>query len=321
MAEALTVVGAVASTLQLMEYTIRVFDRINHYVRQVDETPEMLRYVGLHLQFFIQSLQRVQDHIDYGHFNPQTSSMIKMFIDECYSQMILLDDIMTKITPVNGDSKMTRSLRAMESLKQEKALEKIVSRISSYVEKLLLFQNAVISGSTMANTKLVLKQWENAGHPWLPLTTDSLPAGGGEELVADTRDTLVQNKKTSVSSEGLLIPSMQCKKRRFSYFLGLTRLGLLWAFQAGLDISWGNGISIIPSLHLQPLVKHTSAGFQVVYNCYTSQLGLRSSSDALLRLFQTGRISPQDVFPDGVTWLEVCKDTGAIHPKWYSNRI
>ncbi|KAJ5734137.1 hypothetical protein N7493_002923 [Penicillium malachiteum] len=157
MAEALTVVGAVASTLQLMEYTIRVFDRMNHYVRQIEETPEMMRYVGFHLQFFIQSLQRVQDHIDYEHFNPQTSSMIKMFIDECYSQMILLDNIMTKITPVDGDSKMTRSRKAIESLKQEKSLEKIVSRISGYVEKLLLFQNTVISGTTMASTKLVLK--------------------------------------------------------------------------------------------------------------------------------------------------------------------
>jgi hypothetical protein len=42
MAEAVAVVGAVASVIQLVDFTTRVFERVNLYIHRVDEAPETL---------------------------------------------------------------------------------------------------------------------------------------------------------------------------------------------------------------------------------------------------------------------------------------
>ncbi|KAJ5364705.1 uncharacterized protein N7496_010418 [Penicillium cataractarum] len=301
MADPLTVLGAVSSVVQLVDFTTKVFERVNHYIRCVDEAPETLRDIGIQLPLFIDALGRIQFHIDFGHFNPQASSALQMVIDECYSQMTALDDLMTKLTPEQGDSKLTKTRKAILSLKDEKTLERIFSKVSGYIQMLLLYQNSVTSTHTMVNTKLVWKQLENASS----LQTMSI------DSVSTTRDSQSLSTETEtstprVASKTLTNYSNQ-KQRRTSYFIGLARFGLLWAFQADLDLSWGNcGFSISPSLHFQRLVKNTSPGFQLVYKCEIEQLDIQKASNKLFKLFQRGVISPCDTFPDGATWLEVC---------------
>lgn len=303
MAEALAVVGAVASVVQLVDFTIKVFERINRYIRRVDEAPETLRDIGIHLPLFIDALRRIQFHIDFGHFNPQTSSALKILIDECFSQMNALDNLMTKLTPEQGDSKLTKTRKAILSLKDEKTLEKIISKISDHIKMLLLYQNSVTSTHTMANTKLVLKQIENASILETTMRIDSVTMGG---LVVDSQSISAGNSTPQAASKSLANYFKRNKQRRISYFMGLARFGLLWAFQAHLDLSWGNyGFSVCPSLHFQQLVKNTSPGFKLVFQCYEERLDIPTSCGDLLELFQTGTVSPWDISPGGMSWLEV----------------
>lgn len=120
MAEALTVVGAIASIIQLVGDHDQGFNGVKTYLRTVDEAPKTLRHISLQLLFFTQALQLVQPHVDHGHFFPQTSSMRQMIINECAPQMVLLDNLVTKLTTVDGDSKMIRSRKGLESPKQRK---------------------------------------------------------------------------------------------------------------------------------------------------------------------------------------------------------
>lgn len=304
MTEALTVVGAVASVIELVDFSTKVFDRVNQYIHRVDEAPENLRDIAIHLPLFIDALRRIQFHIDFGHFNPQTSSALKILIDECFSQMNALDDLMTKLTPEQGDSKLTKTCKAILSLKDEKALECIFSKVSGYIKMLLLYQNSVTSTHTMANTKLVLKEIENISFLKPATGIDSVTMGA---LVVDSESISTGNNTQCAGSKSLAKYYKRTKQRRISYFVGLTRFGLLWAFQADLDLSWGNyGFSISPSLHFQQLVKNTSPGFQLVFKCSKEKLDIQTSCGNLLRLFQVGTVSPWDIFPDGATWLEVC---------------
>ncbi|OOQ87598.1 hypothetical protein PEBR_15780 [Penicillium brasilianum] len=299
MAEALSVVGAVSSVIQLVEFTTKVFGRVNQYIRRVDEAPETLRGIGIHLPLFIDALQRIQFHIDFGHFNPQTSSALNIMINECYSQMIALDDLMTKLTPEQGDSRLTKTRKAILSLKDESTLERIFSKVSGYIKMLLLYQNSVTATHTMINTKLVLKQLENASFSETTMRIDCVAATG------DSRSLSIDNSAPRLASKSLANYFRQNKERRITYFMGLARFGFYWAFQADLDLSWGNyGFSIIPSLHFQRLVKNTSPGFQLVYKCCLYQLDIHTACQELFNLFQRGAISPWDTFPDGRTWLE-----------------
>jgi hypothetical protein len=57
------------------------------------------------------------------------------------------------------------------------------------------------------------------------------------------------------------------------------------------------------------LVKNTSAGFQLFYKSHVHQSDSESFCKELLELFRAGKVSPWDVFPDGLTWIEVCSGT------------
>jgi hypothetical protein len=307
MAEALTVVGAVASFIQLVDFTTKVCERVNHYIHRVDEAPENLRDIAIYLPLFIDSLRRTQFHIDFGHFNPQTSSALKILVDECFSQMNELDGLMTKLAPEQGDSKLTKARKAILSLKDEKTLERIFSKVKGYIEMLLLYQNSVTSTHTMANTKLVLKQIENASFLETATRMDSSTT---EALVVDSKSMSMRSSTQYAGPKSLANNFKRNKQRRISYFMGLARFGLLWAFQADLDLSWGNyGFSISPSLHFQQLVKNTSLGYQVVFKSHFGEVDVGTSCGDLLRLFQAGTVSPWDIFPDGTTWLEVCSNS------------
>lgn len=302
MAEALAVVGAIASTIQLLDFTGKIFDRVNHYLRHVDEAPESLRHIRLHLPLFIEALRRTQFHIDHGHYNPLTSAVLKTFIDECNSQMILLGDILTKVTPVQGDSKMIRSRKAFCSLKQEKSLKEIHLNLSGYIEKLLLFQSTVASDYSMVKLKPMLNLLEHSALSETSTTIATTSAGG---LQVDSKSIPAANTVSQNTSINFANYYKDKKQYRFSSFVGLYRFGLLWAFQANLDLSWGNyGFSINPTLRMQRLVKHTSPGFEVFWKCKTDRLDIQLAREALFELFSTGTVSPQDVDPSGWTWLE-----------------
>lgn len=77
MAEALSVVGAIASTIQLLDFTTKVFDRLN-YLRRVDELPECLQGISLNLPLFIEALRRTQFH--HGHLNYPQFSYFNVYV-------------------------------------------------------------------------------------------------------------------------------------------------------------------------------------------------------------------------------------------------
>lgn len=308
MAEALTVVGAVASTIQLIDFTAKVFERLNDYIHHVEEVPETLRGIRLHLPLFIEALRRTQFHIDHGHFTPTISVVLEMFIDECNSQMLLLQEILTTVTPIREDSKMLRSRKAICSLKQEKSLKKIHSNLSGYIEKLLLFQSTIISGQNMVQMKSILHELDN--HALLKTSSVDPPASGQMINAQMIPTSGVMSQKFSKS----LVRYCKNKNQyQISSFLGLCRFGLLWAFQASLDLSWGSyGFSITPNLQIRQLVKHTSPGFEVFWKCQTGRLDIQSAREALFKLFSTGRASPTDIDPQGRTWLEVSSTSVCI---------
>jgi hypothetical protein len=161
----------------------------------------------------------------------------------------------------------------------------------------LLFQSTVISGQNMVQMKSILHELDNLAFLKSSPTDMSTTSG-------------VMSQKFSKS---LLRYCKNKNEYRISSFLGLCRFGLLWAFQASLDLSWGNyGFSITPKLQIRQLVKHTSPGFEVLWKCQTDRLDIQSAREALFELFSTGIASPTDIDPQGRTWLEVNSASACI---------
>lgn len=227
MAEALIVVGAVASVIQLVDFTSKVFDRVNNYIHRVDEVSENLRDITIHLPLFIDAMHRIQFHIDLGSFNLQTTPALKLLIDECFSQMNALDDLLTKLNPEPGGSKLTKTRKAILGLKDDKTLERIFSKVSGYIEILLRYQISVTTTHTTANTKLVLKQVENASFFEQTTRIDSVTTGA---VAVNSQSISTGNSTRSTCPKGLTNYFNRNKQLRISYSMGLTRFRLFWAF-------------------------------------------------------------------------------------------
>jgi hypothetical protein len=142
MAEALAVVGVVSSIVELVEFVSKCLKRLEEFRKGVTEVPELIRDITFQLPLLILSLRRTQTHIDHGHYDPQDADALQSIVQGCQDQIALLDDLLVKAIPKQHDSKLTRSCKALYRLSHEQALLRINSKISGYIEKLVLFQSA-----------------------------------------------------------------------------------------------------------------------------------------------------------------------------------
>lgn len=75
--------GVIALTIQFIDFTAKFLERLNDDIHHVEEVPESVRGIRLHLPLFIEALRRTQFHIDHGHYDLKTSAVLKSFITEC----------------------------------------------------------------------------------------------------------------------------------------------------------------------------------------------------------------------------------------------
>jgi hypothetical protein len=109
MAEAMAVVGTVASIIQLIDFVIKSTDRVKHLLNKADELPHPFRDIRLQLRLFVECLRRTRFHLDHGHYEPFTAKILDDCIKECSTQMISLEELVEKVTIIEGDSRATRS--------------------------------------------------------------------------------------------------------------------------------------------------------------------------------------------------------------------
>ena len=91
-----------------------------------------------------------------------------------------------------------------------------------------------------------------------------------------------------------------------SFHVSLSRINILQAIDIGLRFGWGeSGCSISLTLRPGRIVKFTSPGFTLLWECETAQLRWPEAKKKLVRLLGEKEASLEDVDPSGETWLEV----------------
>lgn len=299
MAEVIAVVGAVASTIQLIDYVTKFAGRLNHYLKSVDEAPESFRELSLYVPLFVEALRRTQFHIDNGHYEPLTSTMLADLIEESSGQIITVEELLERVTICEEDTKVTKLHKGMYSLKKEKVARTLQQKLSGHIVKLLLFQNSVASSHIISKVTAIQNALNNLQDEatrlsqFRPLENSTEQGDSSKNLIdcGSTREfRAYQDKKDyHVSSASI----------------NLSRVGILWALQLSLKLSWGSrGYSISPCLQIQRIVKHTSPGFAILWRCQTGQIDVTSAIKTLFCLFKEGKASPHDVDPGGRGWLE-----------------
>lgn len=105
MAEALAIVGIVASITSLVDFGSKVYDRLKEYCDHLDEVPKAFRNIATELPLILDALHYVEtENMTAGKAPSEaTLAALRPVIDGCRTQVEGLDQILQKLRPLNDD--------------------------------------------------------------------------------------------------------------------------------------------------------------------------------------------------------------------------
>jgi hypothetical protein len=145
MAEALTVVGVVASIVQLIDFGSKVLLRLNEFQSNAREAPQTFQHIKAELPVLLDTLEQTKTAIETGSIRDETKKAVLPAIDECRTQIESLDSLIMKVLPLAGDSWRERSRKVISSLRQDAKVGKIRSNLQGYIQTLTYYHAAASS--------------------------------------------------------------------------------------------------------------------------------------------------------------------------------
>ncbi|KFY94925.1 hypothetical protein V498_03651 [Pseudogymnoascus sp. VKM F-4517 (FW-2822)] len=135
MAEALAIVGVVASVAQLVDFSTTVLYRLKEYQSSLGEVPKSFRQISKELPLLLHTIQQIQDAIDAGFVGIETEKALLPVVEGCQEQLELLESILVKTLPKADDSSLEKGKKAISSLGQDGKVERILKNLRD--EKLI----------------------------------------------------------------------------------------------------------------------------------------------------------------------------------------
>ena len=145
MAEALAVVGVVASIVQLIDFGSKVLLRLNEFQSNAREIPKTFQHVKAELPVLLDTLEQTKTAIETGSIRDETKKALLPAIDGCRTQIESLDILIMKVLPLAGDSWRERSRKVISSLRQDAKVRKIRSDLQGYIQTLTYYHAAASS--------------------------------------------------------------------------------------------------------------------------------------------------------------------------------
>jgi len=145
MAEALAVVGVVASIVQLIDFGSKVLLRLNEFQSNAREIPKTFQHVKAELPVLLDTLEQTKTAIETGSIRDETKKALLPAIDGCRTQIESLDILIMKVLPLAGDSWRERSRKMISSLRQDAKVRKIRSDLQGYIQTLTYYHAAASS--------------------------------------------------------------------------------------------------------------------------------------------------------------------------------
>ena len=145
MAEALAVVGVVASIVQLIDFGSKVLLRLNEFQSNAREIPKTFQHVKAEFPVLLDTLEQTKTAIETGSIRDETKKALLPAIDGCRTQIESLDILIMKVLPLAGDSWRERSRKVVSSLRQDAKVRKIRSDLQGYIQTLTYYHAAASS--------------------------------------------------------------------------------------------------------------------------------------------------------------------------------
>jgi hypothetical protein len=145
MAEALVVVGTVASIVQLVDFGSKVLLRLDEFQSSIGEIPKSFQHIKAELPVLLDTLEKTKTAIETGSVQDETKKALLPAIDGCRTQIEVLDILIRKVLPLPHDSWRERSRKAVSSLRQDGKVKKIRTDLQGYIQTLTYYHAAASS--------------------------------------------------------------------------------------------------------------------------------------------------------------------------------
>ena len=145
MAEAIAVVGAVASIVQLLDFSSGILHRLDEFQSSLGEIPKSFRHIKAELPVLRDTLQQTKEATDAGYVSDKTKTALIPAIQGCMEQIESLHVILAEILPTQDDSRLKRGKKAILSLRQDSKVESITKILHGYIGTLTFYYTATSS--------------------------------------------------------------------------------------------------------------------------------------------------------------------------------
>lgn len=142
MAEAIVVLGLLASASQLIEYSAVVIKRLHDFMTNVKELPSSFIHINNQLPILISIVNSLRRRVSSGDFTLQTEHDLKRVIDGLDKELKGLDAVLCKTLPSARASTWEKGVKAVKSVAAQKSVDNFASVIQDYVTSLNAFQIA-----------------------------------------------------------------------------------------------------------------------------------------------------------------------------------
>lgn len=140
MAEAVAVVGIVASIGSLIDLGAKVATRLHEFASQTAEVPESFRALSTRLPLLNSSLQAISAQAQAGRLSQDVVVALHNVISNTFQQVTSLQTYLSHVLPPTDASRLQRAVKALKSLAKEKEVQAAVEKIHHDIDFLVLHQ-------------------------------------------------------------------------------------------------------------------------------------------------------------------------------------
>ena len=182
MAEALAVVGVVASIVQLVDFGAKVLHRLNDFQSSCGEIPKVFEHVKAELPILLETLDQTKDAVEKGSMKEDIKKALLLVVKGCLAQITTLDNLISISLPQEGDSWRKRTGKAILSLRQDSKVTRITTTLRTHIQSLTNYRVAALStlqtanGMTVRNEEAIVNSTRPSICTTNPIVHSTLPA-------------------------------------------------------------------------------------------------------------------------------------------------
>ncbi|OQO01379.1 hypothetical protein B0A48_12934 [Cryoendolithus antarcticus] len=136
MADPLSVVSAIASVIQLVDFSAKLFSRLNEYRSKSNELPASFTHIDRQLPILREILERSKLGIECESISDRGVKAIIPCLGGCGEKIEKLNDILAKIVPELQEIVIRKMVKGIRSVWKESEVRDIDGRIDGYVRTL-----------------------------------------------------------------------------------------------------------------------------------------------------------------------------------------